>query len=53
MALKLGITWQTRTWHIYAHARVHDLDLDARSPWLGRGKIAALNCVENYQASNK
>ena len=39
MAFKLGMTVGGRLTHgIYARARVDDLDLDARSQWVGRGK---------------
>ena len=44
---------QTYAWHIsYAHAHFDDLDLDARSQWLGRGNIPALNYLDT-KASNK
>ena len=32
---------------VYAHARFDDLDLDARSSSLGRGKRSALNDLDN------
>ena len=32
---------------IYAHAHVDDLDLDARSQWVGKGKKSALNALGN------
>ena len=34
---------------LYAHSRADDLDLDARSPWLGGGKHSALNYLDNKQ----
>ena len=30
---------------VCTHARFDDLDLDARSQWLGRGNISALKCT--------
>ena len=35
-----------------AHARFDDLDLDARSQWVSKGKVSALHDIGN-QASNK
>ena len=35
MAFKLGVTGRLMQVYNYAHARVDDLDLDARSQWLG------------------
>ena len=32
---------------IYDHARVDDLDLDARSQWVSKGKKYALNYLDN------
>ena len=41
----LILSYYVQTWHdgrlmdaIYAHARFDDLDLDARSQWVGKGK---------------
>ena len=31
----------------YAHARFDDLDLDARSEWVGKGKKSALHALGN------
>ena len=43
-----------QTWHdgpfmdaLYAHARFDDIDLDARSQWVGKGKKSALHAVGN------
>ena len=30
-----------------AHARFDDLDLDARSQWVGKGKNSSLNYLDN------
>ena len=39
---------------IYDHARFNDLDLDARSQWVGKGKESALHAaISNYKASIK
>ena len=36
--LSYGIqTWHQGIYAIYAHARVNDLDIDAKSQWVGRG----------------
>ena len=43
-------TWKDGTlisWHNYTDVRFDDLDLDARSQWVGRGKQSALNYIEN------
>ena len=37
---------------IYAHARFDDLDFNARSQWVGKGKTAALRAL-GYRASNQ
>ena len=37
---------------LYAYARFDDLDLDARSQWVGKGKTSALHALGN-KASNK
>ena len=49
MAFKLGMTVDLLR-GIYA--RFDDLDLDARSQWVGKGKQSVLNYLDN-QASNK
>ena len=43
-----------QTWHggtlmdvIYSYVHFNDLDLDARSQWVGNGKILALNALCN------
>ena len=44
-----------RTWHegglmhaiYYVHARFDDVDLDARSQWIGKGKQSALHALCN------
>ena len=45
MSIKLGLTVDMP--HKYAHAHFDDLDLDARSQSLGRGKHSALNYLDN------
>ena len=56
MAFKLGMTVDLCMAYIYiyiyAHVRLDDLDLDARSQWVGKGKVSALNYLDN-KASNK
>ena len=44
MALNLGMNGIIM---LYAHARFDDLDLDARSQLVDKGKSSALNYVEN------
>ena len=34
---------------LYAHVRFDDLDLDARSQWVGKGKKSALHAFGNYK----
>ena len=46
MAFKLGMT-EDLCMAYYGHARFDDLDLDARSHWLGRGQNSALNDLDN------
>ena len=48
------VSHHIQTWHdgrlmdaIYAHARFDDLDLDARSQWVGKGTISAFNALGN------
>ena len=48
------LMYYIQTWHdgilmdaIYAHARFDDLNLDARSQWVGKGKYSALNYFDN------
>ena len=36
---------------IYAHDHFDDLDLDARSQWLGRGQTSALSYLDNEATS--
>ena len=48
MAFKLGVTVDS----IYAHDRFDDLDLDARSDWVGKGKKSTLHYLNN-KISNK
>ena len=42
MAFKLGMKVD-----IYTHGRFDDLDINARSQWLGRETHAALNYIHN------
>ena len=55
MAFTLGRTVAVcMAYKYYAHARVDEIDLDAKSQWVGKGKISALNYLEDHhQASNK
>ena len=46
VAFKLDMTVRRLMHDIYAHARVDDLDRDARSQWLGRGNNSALNYLD-------
>ena len=48
-----SLSYGIQTWHdgrlmngIYAHAHFDDLDLDARSQWIGRGKQSAFNYLD-------
>ena len=43
MAIDLSIIWHI----IYAHARFDDLDLDARSQWVGKRKKSPWNYIDN------
>ena len=45
MAFKLGLPASTLMHDMYAY--FDDLDLDARSQWLGRGHNSALNYLDN------
>ena len=45
MAFKLGMKVDFHG--IYTHGRFADLDLDARSQWLGRRTNSALNYLDN------
>ena len=47
MAFKFGKTVDLCMEYNYAHARFNDLDIDARSHWVGRGKTSALNYPDN------
>ena len=47
MAFKLGMMVDLFIAY-YAHGHVDDLDLDARSQWLGRVKKSALNLSNNH-----
>ena len=46
------LSYYIQTWHegrrmdamLYAHARFHDLGLDARSQWVGKGKTIGVAC---------
>ena len=51
MAFKLGMMVDLCLAY-NTHAHVEDLDLDARSQWVSKGKNSALNDLDN-QASNK
>ena len=54
MAFKLGMAVDLYMAYNYAHARVDDLDLDARSHWVGKSKKkkTTLNYLDNL-ASNQ
>ena len=43
MTFKLGMAVDLCMSHNYAHARVDDLDLDAKSQWVGKCNKSALN----------
>ena len=47
MTFKLGTTADLCISYKYAHARLHEFDLDARSQWVGRGNKSALNYLDN------
>ena len=48
MAFKLGTTVDLcMVYNIYTHGRIDDVDLDARSQWVGTGKQSALNYLDN------
>ena len=47
MALKLGMVVGLCTAAYYAHTHVDDLDLDAKSQWLGRRKHSRLKNLDN------
>ena len=47
MTFKLGMTVNLCMAYIYAHACVDNLDLDATSQWVGKGKKSALNYFDN------
>ena len=46
MAFNLGITVDV-SHSISAHTRFDDLDLDARSKWVGKGKNSVVNYLDN------
>ena len=45
ITFKLGMT--VDMYAIYAHARFDDLDIDARSQWVGKGHKSELNALGN------
>ena len=47
MAFKLGMTVDLCMAYNYTHAHFNNLDLDARSNWLGGEKKSALNYFTN------
>ena len=48
MAFKFGMTVDLfMAYNMLIHVRVDDLDLDARSQWVGKGQKSALNYLDN------
>ena len=47
MAFNLGMTVDLGRAYDYAHAHFDDLDLDAGSKWVGKGKKSVLNKPDN------